>query len=128
MATSGRDPAAMSDDSARSPISADDVAISLAIRQDLGREHDTAVVAEFLDRVGPAIDARVEAKLTGVRTGRDGCRDNASSGLAFVSLGVGIPISGIALGATDGGAQSLIALAIAWAGIAAVNVVHSRRG
>ena len=30
------------------PITQDDLAISLAVRQDLGREHDQAVIGEFL--------------------------------------------------------------------------------
>ena len=118
----------MPDDLARSPISAEDLAISLAVRQDLGREHDDAVVAEFLSRVGPAIDARVDAQVaeTRPRGGTASSNSGASTALAFVSLGVGIPISGIALGTTDGSATGLVALAISWAGIAAVNVAHNR--
>lgn len=116
----------MPDDLTRSPISAEDLAISLAVREDLGREQEGAVVAEFLGRVGPAIDARVDAQLAATKLQRSGQGDGVSSALAFASLGVGIPISGISLGTTDGSATGLVALAIAWAGIAVVNVVHNR--
>ena len=113
----------------RPPHHADDLAISLAVRQDLGREHDEAVIGEFLDRVGPAIDARVEQRLAApaqARAPRDQL-DNVSSALAFGSLGVGIPISAI-VARRDGERRfaGLIALLVAWTGIAAVNVAHNR--
>lgn len=101
-------------------ISADDVAVTLAVRDDLGPQHDPAVIAEFLDRVGGAIDARVDERLAAARP-----PERASEGgppIAFFSLIFGIPITAIA-----GGQAGLGGIAIAWGGIAAVNLAHALR-
>jgi hypothetical protein len=106
------------------PVSQEDVEISLAVARDLGPGSEVAVVSEFLERVGPAIDARVDARLAEARRGR-----RARSGqpaLAFVSLGVGIPITAISLAIPDG-ASSLVAAAIAWAGLVGVNLAAGFR-
>jgi hypothetical protein len=47
--------------------------------------------------------------------------------LAFASLGMGIPITAIALGTTGGGPDGIVALVVAWAGIVGVNLAHRRR-
>lgn len=101
-------------------ITADDVAVTLAVREDLGPQHDPAVIAEFLDRVGAAIDARVDARAAAAR----GPERPADGGppIAFFSLAFGIPITAIA-----GGQAGLGGIALAWAGIAAVNVAHALR-
>jgi hypothetical protein len=111
------------------PLNPDDVAVTLAVRKDLGPQHDEAVIGEFLDRVGAAIDERVDARLAAQRQpGLPADRHrSASNGLAFASLGIGIPISAIALGAGGGGATGIVALLIAWLGIVGVNVAHTRR-
>ena len=112
------------------PISPDDLEVSLAVRKDLGPQHDSAVVAEFLDRVGDAIDARVDQRLAarkalpGLPADRPG---GGSPALGFASIGMGIPITAIALGTTGGGADGIVALIVAWAGIAAVNLAYARR-
>ena len=48
-------------------------------------------------------------------------------GLAVTSIGLGIPITAICLGTTSGGTSGIVAMLIAWSGIAAVNLAHSRR-
>lgn len=102
------------------PIGADDVAVTLAVRGDLGPEHEPAVIAEFLDRVGDAIDQRVDArvaaaKLDQPRPERDG------PPIAFFSLIFGIPITAISAN------QGLGAMVIAWGGIAAINLADALR-
>jgi len=99
-------------------ITADDVAVSLAVREDLGAQHEPAVIAEFLDRVSAAIDERVEeqvaARLTSVKRG-------GSSGLPFASLALGIPLTAIA------SSEGLTGMVLCWAGIVLVNVADSLR-
>jgi hypothetical protein len=116
---------------ARDPVSREDVEVSLAVARDLGPGSEPAVVEEFLARVGPAIDARVDAHVSASRR-VPGDRGGGSSGqpaLAFASVGIGIPITAIVLGTTGGGVDGVVALAVAWAGLAAVNAAASlRRG
>lgn len=47
--------------------------------------------------------------------------------LAVTSIGLGIPITAICLGTTGGGTSGIAALLIAWGGVAAVNLAHTRR-
>ena len=102
-------------------ISPDDVAVTLAVRDDLGSQHDPAVIAEFLDRVGGAIDERVDARLAAAVPGPERTSDGGPP-IAFFSLAFGIPITAIA-----GGQAGLGGIAIAWGGIAAVNLAHALR-
>lgn len=100
-------------------VSPDDLAVTLAVREDLGPAHDPAVIAEFLDRVGGAIDARVDARVAA----RDPApvRGHRSASLQMMSLVFGIPITAIA------GGQGLGGIVVAWVGIAAVNVADALR-
>jgi hypothetical protein len=112
------------------PIQPDDLAVTLAVREELGPQHDPAVIGEFLDRVGASIDARVDERLA-ARKALPGLpadrRGGGSPALGFASIGMGIPITAIALGTTNGGADGIVALIVAWAGIAAVNFAYARR-
>jgi hypothetical protein len=114
------------------PVSADDLAVTLAVRQDLGPEHDEAVIAEFLDRVGPAIDARAAAVASSQQDARPGATVGdtglRSTILAGASIVAGIPITAIALNSTESAAGGLLATLVAWTGIAVVNIAHGRRG
>jgi len=100
------------------PVSADDVAVTLAVRGELGPEHEPAVIAEFLDRVGGAIDQRVDARVAAAQPGKS---ERGGPPLAFFSLIFGIPITAIA------GSQGLPELLVAWGGIAAVNLADALR-
>jgi hypothetical protein len=99
-------------------LSQEDVAVSLAVRADLGAEHEPAVIAEFLDRVGAAIDDRVEARLA--EHGRSS-RGAGARLLPLASLVLGIPITAIAA------EQGLGAVLVSWGGIAAINVADAVR-
>lgn len=96
-------------------ISADDVAVSLSVREELGAAAEPAVIAEFLERVSAAIDERVDAQLAKMRPG------HRTSGLPVVSLVMGIPITAIA------GDKGVGGILLAWAGIVAVNVADALR-
>jgi hypothetical protein len=98
-------------------ITPEDVAVTLAVRDDLGPGHEPAVIAEFLDRVGSAIDERVDQRVKATRQ----TRGHATSYLPAASLALGIPITAIA---ASHGAR---AMAVAWAGIAVVNVADALR-
>lgn len=56
-----------------------------------------------------------------------GASDKAAQSLAVTSIGLGIPITALCLGTTGGGTSGVVAMLIAWAGIAAVNVADARR-
>lgn len=104
-------------------IEPDDVAVSLAVREDLGAAHEPAVVAEFLDRVSAAIDERVDERVEARLAERDQRRGRGGSLrlLPVASLVLGIPMTAIAA------EQGVGALLISWAGIAAVNVADALR-
>lgn len=105
-------------------MSREDVEVSLAVARDLGPGSEVAVVAEFLERVGPAIDARVDARLS--RTEPPTAAPGQPA-LAFASVALGVPITGITLGTTGGGLDGVVVTALAWAGLAAVNLAAGFR-
>jgi hypothetical protein len=101
----------------------DELEAALGARRELGKDYEDAVLDSFVARLDQTIDARVEAGVA-ERLGpggklRDGGQDKGFI-IALVSLGTGIPISGIAAGVTDLGG-----LIVAWAGIAAVNFAYA---
>ena len=106
----------------RKAITAEDVAVTLAVRSDLGAEHDPAVIAEFLERVESAIDARVDERVAQLQQAPP---PPDRSWMAIPSLALGIPITAISLSAGENG--GILALAVSWAGIAAVNLAHGGR-
>jgi hypothetical protein len=99
----------------------DELAAVLGARHELGREYEPALVESFIERLDRAIDARVDSALAEQSGGKlQAAFQRAQFQVALVSLGVGIPISAIA-----GGIARLPGLAVAWGGIAAVNLAHS---
>jgi hypothetical protein len=100
----------------------EELAAVLEARHELGKEYEPALVESFIERLNQAIDARVDAGLTERSHGGkvQTAFQRAQFQLAIASLGIGIPISAIA-----GGIGRLPGLAVAWGGIAAVNVAHS---
>jgi hypothetical protein len=93
----------------------------VAARKELGGEHEDELIAGFLDRL--------DKELTGRKPARPArpLHPIASAGMRFaltiISLIAAIPITAIALTKAD---SELPALAIAWAGIVAVNYMFSR--
>lgn len=111
------------------PVQSEDLEVTLAVRRDLGPEHDQAVIGEFLDRVGSAIDERVDARVA-ARPAAPSHPEPArqpSIALAIVSILSGIGTTGIVLGVTAGSTGGIILTIIVWAAIAAINVTYTRR-
>jgi hypothetical protein len=103
-------------------LSRDDLAATVEARRELGDESEREVVESFLDRVGAAIDARVDARLERDDRRRPASSSRASVPLALGSMGIGIAVTGAASGLAHGGA--LVAI-VAWLVIAAINVAHT---
>ena len=100
-----------------------DIEAALAVRRELGPDYDDQIAAGLAERIDELVairiaDARVEV------SERQLDREDERSGrrqrfvLGVVSVGTGIPVTGIVAG-THGG---LLELAVAWAGIVGVNL------
>lgn len=101
-----------------------DLEAAVHARRELGPDYDEALTHSFVDRVDQEIARRVEVAVQSER--RDADHGRYPVGLAYASLGVGIPITGAAAGISG-----VPGLAVAWAGIAAVNIaaaIGTRRG
>jgi hypothetical protein len=103
----------------------DELAAVLEARRELGKEYEPALVESFIERLDRAIDARVKATLAGERPqpqsgAVQSAFQRAQLQLGIVSVSVGIPISAIVVG--KGGVAGL---AVAWGGMAAVNLAHA---
>jgi hypothetical protein len=105
-------------------LTPDEVRAAAETHRELGPDYQTAVIESFLDKVGREIDARVDARVSMAQPGVPAPRQRgqgASLALAIVSLGVGIPLTGIIEGLHGG----LVALAVVWAAIAVINVAYT---
>ncbi|GHE26595.1 hypothetical protein GCM10017673_30600 [Streptosporangium violaceochromogenes] len=106
---------------------------TIEARRDLGPEYETALVESFVDRLDATIAARVRAELSGagahsqhspypphppVPPPRRGV--NPAIPIALGSMGIGVPLTGIAAGAA--GTAGLL---LAWGGIVAINLAHA---
>ncbi|MFF2043355.1 hypothetical protein ACFVVX_23335 [Kitasatospora sp. NPDC058170] len=105
-----------------------DLEAAVQTRKELGKEYESEIVDSFLARLDARLDARVERRVAerldgpgqgpaGYAYRRRGGRPNAR--LPMVSLVLGIPLTGIAAGASSNG---LLGLMVCWAGIVGVNV------
>ena len=87
-----------------SPLSRQEIYAAAAAHDKLGREYSDAVVASFLEKVDKEIDARVDARLAGVRQPAPPAeRDDRRTLLKGVAIGIGA--SGIALFVVGGNAD-----------------------
>ncbi len=114
-----------------SPPSPEEIRAAAEVHRELGPEYDKAVVESFLDRLGPEINARVDARvaqemqaLGGQRTGKS----MSPAALALGSIALGIPITAIV--ATSGSHPvGFAGVLVVWLAIAIINVayaLHSR--
>ena len=100
-----------------------DVEAALAARRELGPDFDDQIAAGLAERVDELVAIRLadtRADISERRLDREDERVGSRQRfvLGIVSVGAGIPVTGIVAG-THGG---LIELAVAWAGIVGVNV------
>jgi hypothetical protein len=93
----------------------DDLHATIEARRELGPSHDAELVDAFVERIEQRL-AKGPSSSPARRGGREG-----SFTLAVVSMGVGIPLTAIAL--SNGG---LAALLIVWIGIVFVNAAYHR--
>jgi hypothetical protein len=116
-----------------------EIAAALAARRELGPEYEDPIAASLADRVEREIAARVGAAQN-LNQGQNPnltltpqaappaprVRRSAESAdsrwIATASLVTGIPVTGIVAGTSHG---NVAAIAVAWAGIALVNMAHA---
>lgn len=100
----------------------EDVEATLASRKELGPEYDRALIESFTQRMDQHVRAQSRTRVSHLRREAAAAheRSRESVSVTLGSLGIGVPLSGVA--ASNGG---LWGLAICWAGILGVNVVHA---
>ena len=109
----------------RPDVTREDLTAALGARHELGDESEREVIESFLDRIGTAIDARVDQRLAEQdrdRHPRSGRQARGSIPLALGSMGIGIAVTGASSGLDHGGA--LVAI-VAWLVIAVINIVYA---
>ncbi|MFB9719430.1 hypothetical protein [Planobispora longispora] len=111
-----------------------DMRATIEARRDLGPEYESALVESFAERLDATIAARVRAEVQAAGAAphypdysyppqphkKQKQRGNPSIPIALGSLGIGVPLTGIA--ASEGGLAGLL---IAWGGIVVVNIAHA---
>ncbi|MBG0822944.1 hypothetical protein HS048_19605 [Planomonospora sp. ID91781] len=107
-----------------------DMRATLDARRELGPEYETALVESFVERLDATIAARVRAEVHATGSAPYGPppkkqrrSGDSSATIALGSLGIGIPLTGIAAG--EAGVAGLL---LAWGGIIAVNLAHALGG
>ena len=93
----------------------DELQAAIEARRELGPDHERELIDSFVERIEQRL-AKRPTSTPAPRGGREG-----SFVLTIVSLGVGIPLTAIAL--STGG---LAALLIVWVGIVLVNIAYQR--
>ncbi|MDN5852925.1 MAG: hypothetical protein L0K86_08775 [Actinomycetia bacterium] len=97
-----------------------DLEAALRARESVGSEYDDAFVDAIVDRIEAEVDRRVAAEALRRRS----CRPRGYPiSLAYVSIVLGLPITGVAGATAD--VDGIIA---AWGGIAVVNLLAATRG
>lgn len=111
------------------PVRPEDLEVTLAVRRDLGADNEAAVIAEFLNRLGSAIDDRVDARVQAraSATSRPVPDRKPSIALAITSIVLALPITGTVLGTTMGSTGGIILMITTWAAIVTVNLAYARR-
>src|ERR1039457_7162108 len=86
---------------ADSPVSADEFRATAEVHRELGPEYDKAVVESFLQRLGPEIDARVDARVAEELEAGAGQPRTPSMRLAITSMAPRIPLTAIVVSGRD---------------------------
>ena len=109
---------------ADSPVWPDEFRAAAEVRRELGPEYDKAVVESFLERLGPEIDARVDARVAQERQAGTDQPHAPSMKLAITSMALGIPLTAI-VATGSGHPVGLIGVLIIWLAIAVINVAYA---
>ena len=107
-----------------------DIEAALAARRDLGPDYDDQIAAGLAERIDELVAIRLADSRAEVSERQLDREDERSSRtqrfvLGIISLGAGIPITGIAAVQID---HSITGVAVAWAGIVGVNIAAGWRG
>ena len=109
---------------ADSPVSPDELRAAAEVHRELGPEYDKPVIESFIQRLGPEIDARVDARVAQELEAGAGQPRTPSMRLAITSMALGIPLTAIV--ATGGDHPvGLIGVLIIWLAIAIINVAYA---
>jgi hypothetical protein len=100
---------------AQTELPRDELSAAIEARRELGQDLEPAVIDGFLERVGKAIDERVDQRLQTRGPGRG----QGQIGLAVVSMLFAIPLTGIGAG------TGLAGLVVVWLGIVLVNLAYA---
>jgi hypothetical protein len=103
---------------AQTELPREEVSVAIETRRELGQELEPQVIDGFLERVGKAIDQRVDERLAK----RRGDGGHGQFPVAIASLLFGIPLTGIGAGTTG-----LAGLVVVWLGIVLVNFAFALR-
>lgn len=109
---------------ADSPVSPEEFRAAAEIHRELGPEYDKAVVESFFQRLGPEIDARVDARVAEELEAGSGQSRIPSMRLAITSMALGIPLTAI-VASGSGHPVGLIGVLIIWLAIAIINVAYA---
>jgi hypothetical protein len=110
-----------------SPPSPEEIRAAAEIHRELGPEYDKAVVESFLDRLGPEIDARVDARVAQemqARAGQHPGKPLNPMGMALGSIALGIPITAIA-SSSGSHPAGFAGVLVVWLAIALINVAYA---
>lgn len=107
-----------------SPVSPGEFRAAAEVYRELGPEYDKAVVESFLERLGPEIDARVDARVAQELEAGTGQPRTPSMKLAITSMALGIPLTSIAVAGGDH-PVGLVGVLIIWLAIAVINVAYA---
>jgi uncharacterized membrane protein len=99
----------------KSELTRDELAAALAVRHELGREYEPEVLDGIADRIERVIETRVVAKLS-----EQNARQSGTMKVAIGSIIASLPLTGIA-----GDQAGFAGMALAWAGLAAINLAHA---
>src|SRR5450755_2357032 len=120
----GNGGAAMERIVADSSVSPDEFRAAAEVHRELGPEYDKAVVESFIQRLGPEIDVRVDARVAQELEAGAGQPRTPSMRLAITSMALGIPLTGI-VATGSGHPVGLIGVLIIWVAIAIINVAYA---
>jgi hypothetical protein len=95
-------------------VPTDELRAAMDARRELGRDYEDELVEAFADRLERRIQDRIDTRARAPRKGPD-------STIAFVSLGVAIPLLGIA-----GGTAGLPGIVVVCVALVLVNAIYAR--